>query len=612
MRSAFSNRLLTPIHLVIATLLVCAAAVPASAGGFPKLGLYGCIRGNGYPFLIGSTEGPYDPAAFDAVARFDMVTLNASPIADYRPDIIGQLRTRNPEIRVLAYVLPSSTWEAQNPDSTVHYPTRYRNMIRRMDGFLYSRSGQTAGAINLPKKNGQGRFVVVDSIAALFQDVVIRTGIWDGLFGDGLCSSIGWTQSPGGDSIDYVRAGYPTWNAFDSAWAAAVDSLSAILRRLGGPDFILVGNCGPGTQYASFNGWTRENFPWQIGGNWIENMYRDPGGYFLDDQRFRPPPHNLIVSSVSDPSTPYSAVNMRKMRFGLGSATLAEGYGTFVLPNLDCMSWPYHEWWYDEYAVDLTTGRSSTSGVHTGWLGQALGPHYQMIWVGSGPDAVSNDDFETDVTSGWSFAFAVPASVTRDDNTAKRGVASARTRVSQSNSIASDVQCSTVGRLPMTTGQNYSATFWAKASQPRRITVCLGSPAVGVLTWREIEITVEWRQYQVVLVPGRSENGGLQFFLGAAAGDVWLDDVHLQAGTSSLYRRDFQNGIVLVNPDAGSRTVPLERQFRKLLGNHDTAVNNGAAITQATVPGNDALFLIGSDVVAPAGITDLHPAKLPR
>lgn len=614
MKSAFSNRFSMPIRLVIATLLLCAAAVPAAAGGFPKLGLYGCIRGNGYPYLIGSTDGPYDPAVFDAVARYGLVTLAVSPISDYRPDIISQLRIRNPAIQVLAYVTPSTIWDAQNPDSSVHYPTRFRSMIRRMDGFLYNRSGQIfagGGQVNLAKKNVQGRFVVVDSITALLHDVVMRTGVWDGLVGDGLCRSINWAQSPA-DSIDYLRAGYPTYDAFEQGWGAATDSMTSILRRLAGPDFTLVGNCGPGTPYASFNGWVRENFPWQIGGNWVENMYRNPGGYFVDDERFQAPPCNFILSTVSGPNTPYSATNMRKMRFGLGSAALGEGYGAFVPEALDCMSWPYHEWWYDEYAVDLSTGRSSTSRAHAGWLGQALGPHYQMIWVGSAPDVVSNGDFETDVTSGWGFGSAVPASVARDGTTATRGAAAARIRVDQSNSIPSDVQWWTVGRMPVTAGQDYSATFWAKASQPRPITLGIGYPGVGTLVLRDIEITTEWKQYQVVLVPWASDNAGLHFRLGAAVGDVWFDDVHFQAGTTTLYRRDFQQGIVLVNPGAASLTVSLEREFHRLLGNRDTAVNNGAAITQVTVPSNDALFLIGSDVVPPAGISDLHPAKLPR
>ena len=85
------------------------------------------------------------------------------------------------------------------------------------------------------------------------------------------------------------------------------------------------------------------------------------------------------------------------------------------------------------------------------------------------------------------------------------------------------------------------------------------------------------------------------FCLAADDGDVWLDDVHFQAGATNVYRRDFQNGIVLVNPAAQALTVPLEPTFRRILGTADPVVNDGSMVTEVTVPPSDALFLIGGD-----------------
>jgi hypothetical protein len=101
----------------------------------------------------------------------------------------------------------------------------------------------------------------------------------------------------------------------------------------------------------------------------------------------------------------------------------------------------------------------------------------------------------------------------------------------------------------------------------------------------------------------------LHLSLAADDGDVWLDDVHLQAGATNLYRRDFQNGIVLVNPAAQALTVPLERSFLKILGTADPVVNDGSTVTEVTVPPSDARFLLvplGGDSVPPATIRDLH------
>jgi hypothetical protein len=99
----------------------------------------------------------------------------------------------------------------------------------------------------------------------------------------------------------------------------------------------------------------------------------------------------------------------------------------------------------------------------------------------------------------------------------------------------------------------------------------------------------------------------LQFHLGGQAGDVWVDDVHFQQGVTSLWRRDFQNGIVLVNPAFTPMTAPLGQSFRRISGVSDPATNDGAIVTQITVPPSDARFLIGDDQIAPAAINDLRP-----
>src|SRR5204863_8861939 len=117
-----------------------------------------------------------------------------------------------------------------------------------------------------------------------------------------------------------------------------------------------------------------------------------------------------------------------------------------------------------EYAVDLTSGQSSTQLQHTGWLGQALGPYYQMIWVGTAPDAVTNPDFETDVTSGWSFSYQIPATIAQDVTTAAKGSASAHIHIPAAGSTDWYVVLAATTSLPVSSGQTYSATFWAKAS----------------------------------------------------------------------------------------------------------------------------------------------------
>ena len=596
--------------LAAAVLLVW--PVPARAQDYPRLGLYGQIRGNGYP--LWDSTGAYDTQALDKIARYDEVILDASPITEYRPDAITQLRQRHPGIRLLAYVTGHYIWPGTAPDSTVNYPVRYWRLVRDLDGFLYNKSGDQYGLrnlafanVNIAKRDVNGRYVVAEALAGLFYDAIVSKNLWDGLFVDTYCTTISWSQSLG-DSIDYVRAGYPSLQALDAGWSAGTDTLASRLRQLAGGSEILVGNCIPGTKFAWFNGWMAENFPFQNGGTWVENMYRDPGGYFADEKGYRSPRFNHLFSAASDPSQPYTSDNMRRVRFGLGSASLGEGYGVFGYAGRNVTVSPYHLWWYDEYAVDRATGRSTTLLQNTGWLGPALGPYSQEIWVSGAPDVVANPGFETDV-GNWTFKSTFPGSFTRDPSTAAVGSASAHAYVSQPEAVSwgSGFQCS--NPIMMSAGLPYCATFWAKASAPRQLPVVAGAQGGGELAHGIVSLTTTWKQFQVVFRPVASGSSNLQFFLGDAAGDVWIDDVHLQPGVSSIYRRDFKYGIVLVNPTSLDLDVPLSRSFYRIRGLADPVTNNGTPGRQFLVRANDALFLLGADQVKPAAVLDFHIAR---
>jgi hypothetical protein len=599
------------LHVLRAALpagLLLALAVPTPAEpAYPRLGLYGSIRGDGTPFL--DADGYLDLAVVEQVARYDEVTLEASPISEYRPDILAALRARNPDITLLAYVLGHDIWHTDRTDSLVHIPTRYRRLVRDLDGYLYNREGEyfSLFRVNLAKRDGTGRFVVAEGLADLFHDAIVRAGVWDGIFLDVYCDDVGWAESPA-ESIDVVRAGYPDTPSLDAAWRVAADTLASRLRRLCGPDFILVGNCGVGTKQAWFQGWMRENFPMQGGGGWNRNMFRVPGGYFDDEVSFLAPPHNFIFSwSVG--TAPYVAGNVRKARFGLGSATLGTGFGVFGPADRNALTAPYHAWWYDEYAVDLATGRSSGSREHTGWLGVARGPWSQMIWVGTGPDAVSNPGFEDSVLEGWWLSFdpSVPTTVTRDTTVAAVGRASAKIHVERAGTVDWYSTYATSGELSMTAGVVHSATFWARASKPRRFSVAAAVPGT-TYDYRIVEVDTTWRQYQAALIPRQSCTAQLHFTFGTDDGDVWLDDVHLQTGATSLYRRDFENGIVLVNPAQEALTVPLGATYRRILGTVDPVTNDGSWVTEVRVPAEDALFLLGGDAAPPAAPRDLRVA----
>ena len=94
----------TILMAVVCAISLCGTpSVSGAAGGYPRLGLYGSIMGDGYPYLL--PNGSLDTTTIAQVARYDEVILDINPITPYRPDVLAALRARNPNIRLLAYVL---------------------------------------------------------------------------------------------------------------------------------------------------------------------------------------------------------------------------------------------------------------------------------------------------------------------------------------------------------------------------------------------------------------------------------------------------------------------------------------------------------------------------
>jgi hypothetical protein len=86
-------------------------------------------------------------------------------------------------------------------------------------------------------------------------------------------------------------------------------------------------------------------------------------------------------------------------------------------------------------------------------------------------------------------------------------------------------------------------------------------------------------------------------------GVVWFDelDQKLGAGQSKptaawqkgVWRRDFDNGIVLVNPKGnGAQTVTLESAYVKIKGTQDPATNSGQTVTTVTLKDRDGIILM--------------------
>lgn len=67
------------------------------------------------------------------------------------------------------------------------------------------------------------------------------------------------------------------------------------------------------------------------------------------------------------------------------------------------------------------------------------------------------------------------------------------------------------------------------------------------------------------------------------------NDFHAEQMT---WRRDFQNGIVLVNPSGVSKMIDLNGTYRKILGVYDPQFNDGSHLTKITLPPQSGVILL--------------------
>jgi hypothetical protein len=278
--------------------------------------------------------------------------------------------------------------------------------------------------------------------------------------------------------------------------------------------------------------------------------------------------------------------NYRKMRFGLTTALLGDGYFSYEMNTNGhgalCLMW------FDEY---------DNAGAGRGYLGQALGPAGQAISLTT-PNQVNNSGFESG-WNGWSFWVDTEngyAAVNALDPTSPyQGAQSARIDVTQS--LGEDWRVGLeYAPLSVTTGNEYTVSFWAKASQAIHIQVLVQqatAPWTGYSDLGPTVLTGTWRYYQASFVArGTDATARLVYSVGASTGSLWFDEIKVQSGSGNVWRRDFNGGIALVNATAAAQTIPLGGEFRKISGSQVPGVNDGSVVSQVTLASQDGIVLL--------------------
>lgn len=258
------------------------------------------------------------------------------------------------------------------------------------------------------------------------------------------------------------------------------------------------------------------------------------------------------------------------MRFGLGFSLMNNGFFEHDFGDNNS----FVTWWYDEYNFNL---------------GQAAAPA-QLVGTPASANAIGNSGFENGLTS-WRFGVATGGAATAsiDNSTFVDGTASAHVNVTTPTSASYQI-CLEQDGLSLIGGQEYTVQFWAKSDTPLPIQVSMQGGSPSYLHYglsATVQSLTGWNPYSLSFIASQSATDGrLEFNLGSAAGNIWIDGVSMVAAPQRLYRRDFQNGVVLLNGTNSPQTFSLEAGLSRFSGSqaprYQYIVDDSSAAFSAT------------------------------
>jgi hypothetical protein len=179
------------------------------------------------------------------------------------------------------------------------------------------------------------------------------------------------------------------------------------------------------------------------------------------------------------------------------------------------------------------------------------------------------------------------------------------------------------GEMEGAIGQNWSIETWggwqAMENQYYAIMAAANSPKLVIFNQQDDPTNYQSMRYGLTSC---LMNDGYYDFTSSTSpysGVQWFDEYNVNLGMplsppptaawqNGVWRRDFTNGIALVNPKGnGPQTVQLGGTFVKIKGTQDPAVNNGQTVTSVTLQDRDGIILLRQSPLeqpkAPTGVS---------
>ena len=565
-----------------------------------------------------------DSTVIASLARWDVVVVSTI----WTSDELAQLRQLNPDIKIFFYVisyaigLPTSDTD---PWSVENYQYALAN-----DLWWYDKYGAIASdwpGTRMCNVTALGPSAPLGAWKEYFparvEALVASHPELDGIFIDNFWRQISWqqihrqidsdcnpTHNPAGcDGVADSNA------RIDSLWNDALHDIAADIRarfdvlQQGRPrPLALIGN-GISDYFESMNGSMTEYFPSENsnvdygnphGYNWNQEVITCPAGYLAAP--FRTDPFRVQILNADWWGTVWEPTRgpdfERHKRFTLVSTLLGDGYYSF-----DAAAATGHGnlWWEPEY---------DHAGRAKGYLGQPLGPPVRLLQP-TGSELLVNPDFSAGTTGWFGYPFGVVGSSTLDGS------------VHHSAPLAYRIDVTSVSPegyyklwqsdVPLVVDRAYTLSFWARAAGSSTLQIHLYSESCpGFRCWndREFCLTSDWTRYEISFTSNGTAAAGLDMFVNEP-GSVWIDDVSLREGDTSLFRRDFDGGVVLLNYTNQSRTVDLGGVYwrPRIPGN---PVFDGERVTQEIIPRSDARIVLRDSTTVPdTSIVSDTPPSVP-
>jgi len=304
-----------------------------------------------------------------------------------------------------------------------------------------------------------------------------------------------------------------------------------------------------------------------------------------------------------------TAADIVSHRFTMGTALLGDGFYSFDLHG--STSPPL---WFDEYSVN-STGTAVYDVKAKGYLGQALMSATEL----AGPSApVLQDGFENaSLSAAWRSGQGAGTSVTVSNDPGEVISGSASLVLSNPNHTQSGgVSVSTNPTVvQFATGKSYLLTFDWRILET--VDTLLGA-AISIDPRQPLDVyTAPGRvagEHGTAHVPFTVPGAGLwsASIYVVNGGKVAIDNVTITEGNVGPWRRDFENGFVLVNPLADSQSFSasdlagtLNRTgIHRIAGTQAPDVNNGQPVTGSlTLNSFDAIILLADHISVPPAAT---------